>query len=137
MKRIFIYSQCSLFSHAIKMLLDAEATVEVVGCERDLDKALTCIEAAQPDVILIVTEGKADESTPKGQRFFTVGHSAKVIELSLEENRVNVYYGEQIVIGDVRDLMRTIEAPITSHTPEHTLGQGPAQPSDGQEETAY
>ncbi len=119
MKRVFIFSRRSLFSYAIKILLDAENTVEVVGWETDMDKALVGIEAQQPDVILIVAKSMADSPIPRGQCFFRTSRTAKVIELYSEDSSVNVYYGEQIVIGDVQDLVRTIEEPMTTSFPQH------------------
>lgn len=112
MKRVFIYSSRSLFSQGIKNLLDGEPELDVIGWETDYEEAISRVQTLHPDAILIVTKGASTCLQPEGQRFLQVGGKARIVELSLEDSRMQVYSGEQLTITEVKDLVRVIEDPI-------------------------
>ncbi len=131
MTRVFIFSNHSLFSQGIKTLLDAEASMEVVGWETDPVKAVACIQIMQPDAILVISKGRSNCLTPDGRLFLRAGGKAKIIELQLDDNNVSVYCGEQVVIQEVSDLIRMIEDPFTAF-PEPLLRMAPDEDLKGE-----
>ncbi len=114
MKRVFIYSSRSLFSQGIKSLLDGQTQLDVVGWETDPDEAIRQIQAVQPDTILIVTRGASTCLLPEAQRLLSAGGRTLIVEVSLEDNRVCLFYGEQFTILGVGDLVKAIVEPFST-----------------------
>ncbi|MBZ0310300.1 MAG: hypothetical protein K8I82_29840 [Anaerolineae bacterium] len=108
MKRVFIYSDGSLFSSGIKNLLDAQAELRVIGWETDLEAAIRQIQETHPDAILVITKGSSDCFMSEGQCFLRAGGKAKIVELNLENSNVCIYSGEQLTIKEIGDLVKVI-----------------------------
>ena len=113
MKRVFIYSNRTLFSSGIKNLLDAEPELAVIGWETDQEKAVERIQEMQPDAILVVTDQRLVRLSPAGRTTFLeeIGGKGKIVELSLEDGNAYVYSGEEFRIEEVGDLVRRIVGP--------------------------
>ncbi len=114
MKRIFIYSNRSLFGQGIKNLLDAEPKLDVVGWETELEEAVRCVQNLQPDVVLILTQCSSPHVLSDGQRFLRAGVETKIVELSLEDSNAYVYRSEQQPVHEVSELIRIIEQSLNS-----------------------
>lgn len=121
MKRVLVVSSFSLFNHGVESLLRNEAGLEIVGREKDVDKALERINQLRPDVVIIDTGNLLSDPASAVMRFLREGGEAKVITFSLEDNTMRIYCGERRVITEVGDLVRAIE-----HSPFSTLPELPA-----------
>ncbi|MCC6615101.1 MAG: hypothetical protein IT320_16610 [Anaerolineae bacterium] len=124
MKRVFICSGRALFGSGIRQLLDAQADIDVIGWESDVELACQRIQEMQPDVVLVVAEGSSGCRMSDRQRFLRAEGKTRIIELDLEDRKVYVYTGEQLTIKEVDDLVRAIEEPVDG-TPAPSASPGP------------
>jgi DNA-binding NarL/FixJ family response regulator len=115
-KRVVICSARSLFGHGIKALLDAEPELEVVGWESEIEAVINRIREFQPEAVLVVYDGSPNSAALSGKQFLSAGIKVKIIELNFDDNIMCVYSGEQIDVTDVNDVIKAIQAPVTSLT---------------------
>ncbi len=109
MKRVFIFSQRSLFSQGIQAMLDKHPALSVVGLESEMEPALQAIADVRPDAVLIIPAEKGSPARKIGQQLLEAGVSAVLMELDLKDNRVLIYRGELQQIEEVGGLARAIE----------------------------
>ena len=115
MKRIFIYARHSIFSQGLQQLLDAQPNFEVVGWESDPQAAVRCIEEVVPDTILIVHKNDRPDRLPEAWYLLrAVVGKTRIVALNAENNQACVFWGEQCAVSELGELMRLIEAPMTS-----------------------
>jgi len=111
MRRVFIFSNRSLFTQGVDRLLEQEPGLEVVGWEADPDEAIRCIRNTQPDVVILTGEDATPRPSANAVRLFRegLGTKIKIIGLNLQDNTIYIYHGEQREVQEVGDLVKAIE----------------------------
>jgi hypothetical protein len=115
--RVFILASQTLFAEGVQSLLSEQPGIEVVGVasynpnngdspEPDVFKQ---IHAAEPDVVIVESTG--GEKSHLVAQVLECALSAKVIGLTLEDNRIYTYYQEMKQGRSVEDLVDAIRAP--------------------------
>lgn len=106
--RVFILYSHGLFARGVQSLLSREQGVEIVGMEREDRKALERIRLLRPDVILVDSGTRRQDSCPIIAEIFREIPDARVISLSLTENGIDVYDKHRITASSPTDLVRAI-----------------------------
>jgi TorA maturation chaperone TorD len=109
MKRVFLLSSYPLFGQGVASLLRREMGLEIIGQEADVERAIECIRALGPDVVIFDCNDPQVDPTLAMLRIFREGLVTKVIGLNLQDNTVCIYRGEQRVVKEVEDLLEAIE----------------------------
>ncbi len=115
MVRVFMLSQLALFGQGVETLLCREEGVEIVGRETEIEIALARIKELRPDVVFLDTTLQERDLASIAARILAAQTNTLVIAMSLEDNTVSVFRGEQRTIHQIQDLMRVI-ANGTSHS---------------------
>jgi DNA-binding NarL/FixJ family response regulator len=107
-KRVFILSRRSLFHQGIETLLSEKAEFEIVGQDAEPSEAVECIQAFNPDVIILnLDDPELDLSSPVlcvlRERVDT-----RIVGLSLKENKICVFQGENKQVHQLDDLFDAI-----------------------------
>ena len=113
--RVFILASRPLFAEGVQSLLSGQPGIEVVGVAAPDEFAQ--VQATTPDVVIIEAQGKE-----QGRLVAQVLESipdAKIISLTLEDNRIHTYYQQSKQGRRVEDLLETIREPVSlqSHSP--------------------
>ena len=106
--RVFILYSHGLFARGVQSLLSREPGLEVVGVEKDDRRALGRIKVLSPDVILLDSSARRDESCPAIAEIFEEVPGARVISLSLQENGVDIYDKQRIMACGPAELVQAI-----------------------------
>jgi DNA-binding NarL/FixJ family response regulator len=109
MIRVIVLTRNSLFGKGIESLLGQEMELEIVTSSEDLDSLEACIQECQPDVIIVNCDDPKDELTSAILCAVRERLDVRVIGLSLRDNSICVYRGEQKQIVQVEDLLHAIE----------------------------
>jgi len=109
MKRVFIVSSYPLFSQGVESLLRRQTGLDIVGRETDVDKAVERIRELRPDVVILDSADPAGDPTPVVTRILREGLATKAIGLSLQDNTMCIYRGEQRIARGIEDLVEAIE----------------------------
>lgn len=107
-KRVFILSRRSLFHQGIETLLSQEAELEIIGQEAEPGAAVECIQTFNPDVVILnLDDPEPDLSSPVlcVLRDMT---SVRIVGLSLKENKICVFQGENKQVHQLDDLFHAI-----------------------------
>ena len=110
MKRVFVLSRQSLFGMGIEALLSREADIEIIRPESDDETSLECILTIRPDVVII----NCDD--PEKELSFAIGNILQkrlgiiVIGLSLIDNKICVYRGEEKQVQELEDLLTAVQS---------------------------
>jgi cyclic pyranopterin phosphate synthase len=121
MRRVFILSSHPLLGRGIETLLCQETELQIVGHERDLDRAIEQIKTLQPDVVIVDANDSEDNRARVLMRVLNEGCD-RVCWAELRDNTVSIYQGEQRVIEELRDFVEAIKSEV--HQPVSTWGQG-------------
>lgn len=108
MKRIYILSHKSIFLEGIETLLSQEAGFEIVGRETDASTAVANIEKFKPDVILINCDDPETDLSPAVECILRKRLDIRIIGLSLKDNSISIYRGEDQQVLQVEDLVKAI-----------------------------
>ncbi|MBN1978219.1 MAG: hypothetical protein JW918_12555 [Anaerolineae bacterium] len=116
--RVFILASQTLFAEGVQSLLSEQPSIEVVGIASynpnhgggPDPKVFKQIQAAKPDVVIVEATGGGDKNKLVAQ-VLEYALSAKVISLTLEDNRIYTYYQEMKQGRSVEDLVDAIRAP--------------------------
>lgn len=106
--RVFILYNHHLFARGVESLLSKESEVQVVGMERDDRQTLDKIRLLDPDVILVDSSTKPEESSITISEIFQRAPNARVISLSLRENGIDIYDKQRVTASGPEDLLRVI-----------------------------
>ncbi len=117
MKRVFMLSSQLLFSQGVEKLLQGVGSLEIVGRESDLTKALERIRELKPDVIVVDGQDRASAPAALIAEVLKEEPEAKVVALNLENEQVRVFRGEQHTAQTLDDLLELID--------EDRFGRGP------------
>ena len=115
--RVFILASQSLFAQGVQSLLSAQPGIEIIGaapCDTNggagiAPEVLSLLQAAAPDVVIV-------EATRGGKNWLVAEvleavPNARVIGLTLEDNRIHTYYQQMKQGRCVEDLVEAIRAP--------------------------
>jgi DNA-binding NarL/FixJ family response regulator len=114
--RTYIVYHHGLFAQGVRSVLETRRTVEIVGMETDVAKALRAVQSLQPEVIIV------EECTGKHQpmrlgAFLHSATSGRVVTLSLDHDSATVYQRNRMAATDPADLVRAIQGVGKSQTP--------------------
>jgi hypothetical protein len=108
--RVFVLASQSLFAEAVQSLLSGEPGIEVVGVATVGPGSCALIEGAAADVVVV--EATGDEQGRLATQVFDCLPGAKVIGLTLEDNRIHTYYQQEKQGSRVEDLVEAIREPL-------------------------
>jgi hypothetical protein len=115
--RVFILASRPLFAQGVQSLLSGQPGIDVVGVAtagmetRPTDPdVLAQAQAAFPDVVII--EAKGEEQGRLVTKVLECIPRAKVVGLTLEDNRIHTYYQHMIQGRRVEDLLEVIREPV-------------------------
>jgi hypothetical protein len=107
--RVFILADQSLFAQGVQSLLCAQSGIEVIGVATIGPDAFSQVQAAAPDVAIVETTG--EEQSRLVAQVLDAVPTAKVIGLTLEDNRIHTYYQEMKQGQCVEDLVEAVLEP--------------------------
>lgn len=107
--RVFIVASQPLFAQGVQSLLSGQPGIQVVGVATVGPDDFVQMQAATPDVVIIEAGGE-DQSRLVAQVLESLP-GAKVIGLSLEDNRIHIYYQQMKQGRRVEDLLEAIGSP--------------------------
>ncbi len=108
--RVFILASRPLFAEGVQSLLSGQPGIEVVGVATADADAFSEAQASSPDVVII--EAMGDEQGRLVAQVLESIPNAKVVGLSLEDNRIHTYYQRSKQGRRVEDLLETIREPM-------------------------
>ncbi len=109
-QRVFVLASQSLFAEAVQTLLAEEPGIEVIGAATVGPECYALVEGARPDVVIV--EATGDEQGRLAAQVLDCIPGAKVIGLTLEDNRIHTYYQQEKQGSRVEDLVEAIREPI-------------------------
>lgn len=107
-KRVFVLSRHSLFGQGIEALLSQADGVEIVIPETDINTAVECIQHNRPDVVILNCDDPEPDLTPAVLCIIRERLGISVIGLSLKDNKISIYRGEQKQVCQLEDLLGAI-----------------------------
>jgi hypothetical protein len=115
--RVFILASQKLFAEGVQSLLSEQAGIEVVGvasCSPSNSGSpdpivFDQIRTAEPDVVIV--EATSGEKSRMVAQVLECALSAKVVGLTLEDNRIYTYYQQMKQGRSVEDLVEAIRSP--------------------------
>jgi hypothetical protein len=107
--RVFILTSQPLFAQGVQSLLSGQLGIQVVGVATVAPGVLSQVQAAAPDVV-IVEAGSGEQGRLVAQVLASIP-GAKVIGLTLEDNRIHTYYQQMKQGRRVEDLLEAIREP--------------------------
>jgi len=108
--RVFILANQPLFAQGVQSLLSGQPGIEVIGVETIGPDIFARVYAVVPDVVIIETRGE-EQSRLVAQVLESIP-GAKVIGLTLEDNRIRTYYRQMKQGRRVEDLLEAIREPV-------------------------
>jgi hypothetical protein len=109
--RVFIVASHPLFAQGVQSLLDGQPGLAVVGMDTaDLD-VIDKIRQLRPDVVVLDADSDAQMTLLPTLLRENLG--VKLVGLTLEDNRIDIYYQQQFVGTDVADLVEAVRAPLS------------------------
>jgi len=116
--RVFILASRPLFAEGVQSLLAGQPGLEVVGVASADPEAFAQVQAVTPDVVIVEATG-GEQSHLVAQVLASIP-DAKVVGLSLEDNRIHTYYQQMKQGRRVEDLVEAIRGPVDwqSRSPE-------------------
>jgi len=108
MKRIFILSRRTLFHQGIETLLLQEAKLEIVGQDTEPSAAVECIQKFNPDVIILNLDDPEPDLSSPVLCVMREKAGIRIVGLSLKENKICVFQGEDKVVHRLEDLFSAI-----------------------------
>jgi chemotaxis response regulator CheB len=111
--RTYILYHHGLFAQGVCSMLKQYDSVQIIGMERNADKALTAVRSLRPDVILV------EEAADQGLAWPFLQHAGtgRVVTLSLAHACATVYDQRRIAANDPGDLLQIIQAALGSGEP--------------------
>jgi len=131
MKRVFIFSNPSLFGQGIEGLLCQESGLDILGWETDLEKAVRRIKEIRPGVVILAGEEGTSDSATAVMRILKEGRGTLVVEVDLETHILHIYGEGRRLVREVKDLMDVIQYPAACGTAG--LEVAGAEPGEGGE----
>jgi DNA-binding NarL/FixJ family response regulator len=98
-----------LFSQGVESLLRGQAGLKIVGREKDATRAFNQIRKLKPDVVILDTKDLASAPFLVVARLLQAEVGIKIIAMTLENQTIRVFRGEQRKAICVDDLVEAIE----------------------------
>jgi hypothetical protein len=111
--RVFIVASHPLFAQGVESLLTGQSGLVVVGMGAAELNVIDRIRQLRPDVVVL--DADSDAQTKLMPVLLRENLGVKFVALTLEDNRIDVYYQHQIIGTDVADLVEAVRAPLTWH----------------------
>jgi hypothetical protein len=108
--RVFILASQPLFAQGVESLLSGQPGIDVVGVATVGPDVFAQVRTAVPNVVIIETTGQ-QQSHLVAQVLDSVP-GAKVIGLTLEDNRIHTYYQHMKHGRRVEDLLEAVREPV-------------------------
>ena len=108
MKRVFILSRRRLFHQGIETLLSQEAELEIVGQDSEPSAAVECIQTFNPDVIILNLDDPEPDLSSPVLCVLRERAGIRIVGLSLKDNKICVFQGENKLIHRLDDLFDAI-----------------------------
>ena len=108
MIRILLLAPRPLLGACLNTVLSGRPDFEIVGIERDMDRAIECAWAIKPDVVIANSRDTALDAIVL--RLLKEGITPVVIVLNTSENRLRLYRSEAWQVNGVEDLEQAIRA---------------------------
>jgi hypothetical protein len=109
--RVFIVASHPLFAQGVESLLEGQSGLSVVGMGAAELSVVDQIRKLRPDVVILDSDSDAQSTLLPVLLRENLG--VKLIGLTLEDNRIDIYYQQQLVGTDVADLVEAVRAPLT------------------------
>lgn len=106
---VFILASQTLFAEGVQSLLSEQPDIKVVGVASCNPNVFKQIRAAEPDVVIV--EATGGEKSRLVAQVLECALSAKVIGLTLEDNRIYTYFQQMKQGRSVEDLVDAIREP--------------------------
>ncbi len=106
--RIFLMLSMGLLAEGINSLIGQYGDLELAGTEADVRKAIERVRSIQPSVIIVDRHQLSPGGDITIEELFSACPEARVIALSLDENRLDLYNRHQVIAMEVDDLIRAI-----------------------------
>jgi len=116
MKRVFIFSNPSLFGQGLEGLLCRESELDVLGWETDLEKAIRRVKEIRPGVVILAGEEARTDSTAAVMQILKESRGTLVVEVDLESRILHVYGEGHRLVREVEALMDVIQYPAACGT---------------------
>ena len=138
--RAYIVYDHGLFAQGVRSILEARRTVQIVGMESDVAKALKAVQSLQPEVIIVEECARRHQPMRLGAFLHSAG-AGRVVTLSLDHDFATVYQRNRLPATGPGELVKVIqgvgkqEIPGVDHTHELAsmgvkLGSGPGSDDD-------
>lgn len=109
--RVFIVASHPLFAQGVESLLNGQSGLAVVGMGPAELAVVDQIRTLRPDVVVL--DADSDAQTALLPVLLRENLGIKIVGLTLEDNRIDIYYQHQIIGTDVGDLVEAVRAPLT------------------------
>jgi DNA-binding NarL/FixJ family response regulator len=119
--RTYIVYHHGLFAQGVRSILETRRTVQIVGMESDVAKALKAVRSLKPEVVIVEESPKKYEPI-RLRPFLESAAAGRVVTLSLDHNFATVYRRDRLAATDPADLVKAIQGVGKSRIP------GPDQP---------
>jgi DNA-binding NarL/FixJ family response regulator len=107
-KRVFVLSRQSLFHQGIETLLTEEAGIEIVGQDTLPCDAVNAILTSKPDVVILNLDDPEPDLISPVLCVLRGEGNIRVIGMSLKNNNLSVFQGENKEIKNLEDLFNAI-----------------------------
>lgn len=108
MKKIIILSRQTVFSQGIESLLSIEDEFEIVKDQVDKDCVVETAQETDADVIIVNCDDPEAGLSPTISAMLRERLGICLIGLSLKDNKMCIYRGENKQVLDVQDLVQAI-----------------------------
>ena len=108
-KRVFVLSRRSIFHEGIETLLSQQEGVEIVGHNTKPDAALACIEKYNSDVVIVNLDDPEPILSQTVLSILREKQDVSIIWLSLQDNIIRIYRGENKQVRQLEDLISVIQ----------------------------
>jgi DNA-binding NarL/FixJ family response regulator len=114
--RTYIVYQHGLFAQGVRSILEDRRTVQIVGMESDVAKALKAVRSLQPEVVIVEEPTRKHQPMRLGAFLHSAG-AGRVVTLSLDHGFATVYDRRRVAATDPVDLVKAILASAKWHIP--------------------
>jgi DNA-binding NarL/FixJ family response regulator len=105
----YIVYHNGLFAEGMRSILEeARNSVEVIGMESDIGRALNAIASLKPEVVIVEEPTSGEKTTGCLEALLERAAASKVVLLSLAHNRATVYQRQQVATFGPADLVKAI-----------------------------
>jgi len=111
--RVFILASQPLFAQGVESLLSGQPGIDVVGVATVGPDVFAKVRTAAPNVVIIETTGQ--QQSHLVAQVLECLPGAKVIGLTLEDNRIHTYYQHMKHGRRVEDLLEAVREPVDAH----------------------